>query len=32
MANTLNSIELERFGAEEPKILYCDWPGCDGDG
>ena len=32
MANTLNPIELERFGAKEPEILCCDWPGCDGDG
>lgn len=32
MANTLNPIELERFGAEEPEIRCCDWPGCDGDG
>ena len=32
MANTLNPIEFERFEAEEPEILYCDWPGCDGDG
>jgi len=32
MANTLNPIELERFGAEEPEILCCDWPGCNGDG
>jgi hypothetical protein len=32
MANSLNPIELERFGAEEPETRCCDWPGCDGEG